>query len=174
MHVRAVTQTPERHRADGELTGLESLDGYDALRTHLPWADFVVIAVPAAARTRGLFGTPELSLLRPSAFLINVGRGAVVDEAALFQALREERIAGAALDVWYQYPNGSSVQLPAENPFHELRNVIMTPHVAGWSHETTAYRWRTIAENVRRYAYGEELLNVVVPVRTNVKTGPLA
>ena len=94
-------------------------------------------------------------MLKPSAFVVNVGRGAVIDEQPLYEALRSGQLAGAAIDVWYQYPDGGASRLPAASPFHELPNVIMTPHVAGWSNETTEYRWQTIAENVRRYATGE-------------------
>jgi phosphoglycerate dehydrogenase-like enzyme len=103
--------------------------------------------------------------MKPSAFLVNVGRGPVVDEQALYAALHERAIAGAALDVWYSYPNGAAKQLPASLPFHELDNVILTPHVAGWTLETTAYRWRAIADNIRRLGANEPLLNIVWPPR---------
>jgi phosphoglycerate dehydrogenase-like enzyme len=172
MRVRALTRTPDVQRA----VGVDYLGRLDAaaLREHLPWADFVVVAVPAAQETRGLLGARELGMLKPSAFVVNVGRGAVIDEQPLYEALRSGQLAGAAIDVWYQYPDGGASRLPAASPFHELPNVIMTPHVAGWSNETTEYRWRTIADNVRRCAAGEPLLNVVQPARSDVKIRPLA
>jgi phosphoglycerate dehydrogenase-like enzyme len=165
MRVSAVTRRPDPAR--GADIGLEQLAGLDALGQLLPEADFVVVAVPLNAETTGLLSARELRLMRPSAFLINVGRGAVVVEEALYSALHDRAIAGAALDVWYRYPDGQSTQLPAARPFHALDNVIMTPHFAGWTHETTAYRWRTIAENIRRLAADEPLLNIVWPPTRN-------
>jgi phosphoglycerate dehydrogenase-like enzyme len=98
--------------------------------------------------------------MRPDAFLINMTRGRVVDEQALYDALRERRIGGAAIDVWYQYPADPAEQkLPSRFPFQELDNVILSPHIAGWTRETIAGRVADIAENIRRLAAGEELLH---------------
>jgi phosphoglycerate dehydrogenase-like enzyme len=99
--------------------------------------------------------------MRPEACLINVARGPVADEAALFHALSERRIAGAALDVWYNYPESEQPTLPATFPFHELDNVILTPHHSGVAEETFDGRARDAAENINRLARGEPLLNVV-------------
>ncbi|MDR5703997.1 MAG: D-2-hydroxyacid dehydrogenase, partial [Armatimonadota bacterium] len=90
-------------------------------------SDVVVIALPLTPQTRGLIGERELRLMKPTAFLINVGRGPIVQERALIRALREGWIAGAALDVFEQEP------LPADSPLYDLENVILTPHVAGTS-----------------------------------------
>ena len=99
--------------------------------------------------------------MKQSAFLINVARGEVVDEEALYSALRDRTIAGAAIDVWYQYPDGNQTVLPSKLPFHELGNVVMTPHIAGATDATFGYRWGLINDNLRRLSQGEPLQNVV-------------
>ncbi len=87
----------------------------------------------------------------------------VADEQALFRALAEGRIAGAALDVWSRYPTGPGLARPGAWPFHELPNVLMTPHVAGWTEGMVEARAGVIAENIRRVARGEPPLNLVPP-----------
>ena len=135
--------------------------GTDALPEVLGSADFVTIAVPLTPRTQGLVDDAFLAKMRPTSWLINVGRGGHADEAALLRALRERRIAGAVLDVFADEP------LPAESPFWELPNVIITPHLAGVA--GTERFWSAaadlIAENLARYARGEPLANVVEPAR---------
>ena len=91
--------------------------------------------------------------------LINVARGEVVDEDALYEALSGGALAGAALDVWYRYPQGSTPTLPGHRPFHTLPNVLMTPHVSGWTQGMLAARSRLIAENIGRVMRGEPPLN---------------
>jgi phosphoglycerate dehydrogenase-like enzyme len=90
-------------------------------------ADFVVLTVPLTQRTKCLIGKAELALMKPSAYLINIARGAVVDEQALVAALEQNQIAGAVLDVFEQEP------LPPDHPFWSLDNVILTPHISGRS-----------------------------------------
>ncbi len=133
--------------------------------TVLAEGDFVVLALPLSAETTGLIGAIELATMKPSAFLINVARGDVVDEAALYAALRDRTIAGAAIDVWYRYPGLDNATLPANLPFHELTNVIMTPHIAGATEPTFFYRWSLINDNLRRIRDGEPLANVFAPAR---------
>jgi phosphoglycerate dehydrogenase-like enzyme len=100
--------------------------------------------------------------MKRSAILINVARGEVVDEAALYQALLDCVIAGSVIDVWYVYPSaGDQNPRPAHQPFHELPNVIMTPHVAGWTQKLMDRRWSVIVDNLRRLASSAELGNVV-------------
>jgi len=159
MRVIAVTRTPNREQA--AQLGMAWVDGLAALPRALGEADFVVIAAPLDAATRGLIGRAELAAMKPDAFLINVARGPIVDETALYEALRDRQIAGAAIDVWYRYPDGINPSLPSALPFHELDNVIMTPHIAGATDATFSYRWSVINENIRRLGAGESLLNVV-------------
>ncbi len=144
--------------ADDELAllgGLEMLD--EVLRR----SDYLAITLPLTAATRGLIGERELALLKPSAVLINVARSDIVEEDALYSALAERRIAAAALDVWYRYPAAAGPVLPARHPFHELSNVLMTPHVSGWTDGTLEARARLIAENIQRIANGEPPANLV-------------
>ncbi len=159
MEVEALTRTPGKARAQPEAPC--PVRGLGELRSRLPHADFVVVAIPATPQTTDLIGEAELALMKPSAFIVNVGRGPVINEAALFQALRSKRIAGAGLDVWYQYPVPGQDLLPAHLPFHELDNVIMTPHKP--TEETMSFRLAEIAKNVDRFARGEPLENQVVP-----------
>jgi phosphoglycerate dehydrogenase-like enzyme len=123
------------------------------LRTALAHADFAVLTLPLTRDTRGLIGRRELAAMKRSACLLNVGRGAVVDEAALVRALRTRRIAGAVLDVFETEP------LPATHPLWRLDNAVVTPHIAGPS--TPAEVSVIFNENLRRYAAGRPLLHVV-------------
>ena len=121
-----------------------------------------MVAIPAAPGTVDLISAREFELMKRTACIVNVGRGPVINEEALYEALRRRRIAGAGLDVWYQYPSApGQIQRPSRFPFHELENVIMTPHKP--TSETMAYRWRAIAHNIGRLVQGETLLRVVHP-----------
>jgi phosphoglycerate dehydrogenase-like enzyme len=164
MRVVGVTRSPDAERV--RKIGLASVADMGGLRSMLAEADFVVIAVPLAAATTGLIGEAELAGMKPTAVLINVARGEVVDERALFEALRDRRIGGAALDVWYRYPEAGETPPPSTLPFHELDNVMLTPHIAGWTGETFQHRWAAIDDNLRRLAAGEPLVNVVWPPPT--------
>jgi phosphoglycerate dehydrogenase-like enzyme len=135
--------------------------GPAALPQLLKESDYIVLACPLNKETRGLIGPREFALMKRSAFLINVARGAVVGEEALFRALKERRIAGAAIDVWYRYPKGNEPCHPSRFPFHKLSNLVMTPHVSGWMLGTRQKRLQLVAENIDRLVAGKPLLNVV-------------
>ena len=133
----------------------------------------MVLACPLTPRTTGLIGPAELAQMRPGAVLVNVSRGLVVQEAALFAALRERRIAGAVLDVWYRYPDlarGARTCRPSSPacPFHTLPNVVMTPHMSGWSDGRTDRSLDQVLDNLSRLAQGRPLLNVVDPSHVSV------
>ncbi len=157
MKITVLTRTPSQVRPD--IPGLPFVGGLADLPQHLPLADFVVVAIPAASGTIDLIGAQEFALMKPTAFIINVGRGPVINEDALYQALQSKRIAGAGLDVWYQYPAAGQDRQPARLPFHSLDNVIMTPHKP--TAETMAYRWKEIAENIARFSRGETMRCIV-------------
>lgn len=133
-----------------------------ALDEVLPRADFLVVALPLTDKTRGVVDAHRLGLMKPTAHLVNVARGPLVDEAALYEALHQGRIAGAALDVWYRYPKSPTEPTPpAEQPFHRLDNVILTAHTSGNSTGTFGRRARDIIENITRLERGEPLLHQV-------------
>ncbi len=126
-----------------------------ALRSMLKECDYVLVVVPLAPSTRGLIGAAELAAMKPGAFLIDISRGGVTDVEALVAALREERIAGAALDVYPQEP------LPADSPLWRLPNVILTPHIAGFSPRYDERAIALFSENLMRYLAGLKLYNLV-------------
>jgi phosphoglycerate dehydrogenase-like enzyme len=124
-------------------------------------SDYVAITAALSGETRGLIGARQLSLMKPTAYLINVGRGEIVNQAALYQALAARTIAGAALDVWYRYPQDGRPTFPGDFPFHELPNVLMTPHVSGWTEGMLRERSKVIAENIARTVKGQPPLNLL-------------
>ena len=124
-------------------------------------AHTIVAALPLTPETAGIIGSAALAAMRPDAVLINVGRGPVIDEQALYDALKSRRIGGAVIDTWYQYPAGGKPTLPSRLPFHELDNITMTPHMSGWSDGTISRRQAAMAENVNRLNRGEALNNIV-------------
>jgi phosphoglycerate dehydrogenase-like enzyme len=129
----------------------------------LPECDTVALCTALGPETTGLIDTRRLSLMRSSAFLINIARGQVVDEDAIYSALRDRTIGGAALDVWWQYPNASEPERRgSRHPFHELPNVIATPHNSGWTDGMVERRWNEIVGNINRFVHGEPLENIVI------------
>jgi phosphoglycerate dehydrogenase-like enzyme len=144
--------------ADDALVLLGDLEILDEV---LRRADYLALTLPATSATRGLIGEKQLGAMKPTAFLINVSRAEIVDEAALYRALADKTIAGAALDVWYRYPTTAGATRPADQPFHELANVLMTPHVSGWTEGMLQARAKVIAENIERTARGEPPVNLI-------------
>ena len=141
--------------------GLVELHGPDRLHDVLARADYVAITASLSAETRGLIGPRELSAMKRTAVLINVARAEIADEEALYRALAGRTIAGAALDVWYRYPTAAGTTVPANHPFHELPNVLMTPHISGWTEGMLEARATLIAGNIARAARGEPPLNLI-------------
>jgi phosphoglycerate dehydrogenase-like enzyme len=126
-----------------------------ALRSMLKECDFAVITVPLTRRTQGMIGTTEIAAMKRGAFLVDVSRGSVVDQTALIAALTDGRLGGAALDVFTQEP------LPTDHPLWTLPNVIITPHVAGFSPEYNPRVIDLFVENLYRYIAKDPLLNPV-------------
>jgi phosphoglycerate dehydrogenase-like enzyme len=145
MHVVGVS----RHGADVE--NVDEIFTPDGLPKLLTRADFVVLCVPLTAETRGMIGVDEFRLMKDSAYLINVGRGSLVREDTLLEALRHRWIAGAGLDVFEKEP------LLPDHPFYNLDNVIISPHVAG----VTPHYWERMAklfvDNFQKFLADEEL-----------------
>jgi D-2-hydroxyacid dehydrogenase (NADP+) len=131
----------------------------EKLNELLVQSDFIFIALPLTPKTRGLIGEKEFKLMKPSAFLINISRGAIVDESALVQALNSYWIAGAGLDVFTTEP------LPVNSPLWGLENVVLTPHVAGLAENYDEMVTLLFCSNLKRYLKGLELLKVVDKVK---------
>lgn len=140
---------------DPELENVDGLYPIDALRELLAACDYVALTVPLSSETRGMMGANEFKAMKSDSLLINVARGGVVDEVALIEALRAGTIGGAALDVFAREP------LPTDSPLWTLPNVILSPHVSGFTPEYDARAMTLFAENLRRYLAGEALLNMV-------------
>jgi phosphoglycerate dehydrogenase-like enzyme len=133
--------------------------GLDRLPELIERSDWLVLAAPLTPATRGLIGRAQLARLRPHAVVVNLGRGPVVDEAALADGLAAGRIAGAALDVFDEEP------LPPESPLWSMPHVIVTPHVGGPSDTYARQALPILDENLRRFLDGERknLVNLVWP-----------
>ena len=157
MEVLAIRRDVGRS-ADDDL-GL--LGGFEILGEVLKRSDYLVVTLPLSPATRGLIGEAQLRAMKPTAMLVNVSRAEIIDEPALYRALADRWIAGAALDVWYRYPTAAEPTLPARHPFHELRNVLMTPHVSGWTEGMLEARARLIANIIARTMRGEPPLNEI-------------
>lgn len=118
-------------------------------------SDYVVLSPPVTPATRGMIGRAQLAAMKKDGYLINVGRGPLVDEAALIEALREHRIAGAALDVFDQEP------LPPDSPLWDLENLLILPHTGGMTNKMWDRHYAVFAENLRRFLSHQPLLAVV-------------
>jgi phosphoglycerate dehydrogenase-like enzyme len=141
-------------RSPGPEPHVEALYPPERLAEVLPQADYLVLACPLTRETRGLINAERLALLTPDAYLVNIARGGVVVEAALIEALRAGRLAGAALDVFEQEP------LPPESPLWSLPNVIVTPHNSAASPRTLDRGAAIFLDNLRRFAANEPLRGV--------------
>lgn len=124
-----------------------------AMKSMIKDCDFVVVALPLTPSTRGIFNAEAFAAMKPGAYLVDIGRGNVVDPTALLQALQEKRIAGAGLDVFSEEP------LPSSSPLWKMPNVLISPHVAGISPRYLERAAELFAENLKRYAGGLPLLN---------------
>jgi len=134
----------------GTLTNLDRL---------LQESDFVLLSIPLTKETMGLMGARELRLMKPNAILVNIARGKLIRERDLFQHLKANPGFQAALDVWWRYPRGEG--FPFTERFHELPNVVMTPHVAWAIPEQARWSLEGALDNVVRFLSGESLRNVV-------------
>lgn len=150
MRVVAVRRRPSFSSAYAE-----EVRGADQLPWLLAESDYVALCSALTPQTRHLIGADELAQMKPTAYLINIGRGGLIDEAALAAALREEKIAGAGLDVFEKEP------LPPESPLWEMENVLITPHNAGNSPRSHERMMELFCENLRRYLAREPLMNLV-------------
>lgn len=143
------------HVGKGTPVGVDAVFAASALDDVLRQADYVVVAAPLLAATQALINAARLAVMKPGACLINVGRGAQVDENALAEALRTRRIAGAALDVFEREP------LPADSPLWDVENLLITPHTAGLTEKLWHRHYDLFSDNIRRYLARQPLRFVV-------------
>jgi len=155
MQVHAVSRSGHAPEADwaGKVPQLKQM---------LRVADFVVIACPLTAETRGLIGVNELAAMKSSAVLINISRAQIIEEEPLYRALAGGRLAGATLDVWYDYPAAGDLDArPSRFAFDQLPTVHCTPHSSAWTEGLFRRRYALIADNLKRLHDGLPLLNVI-------------
>ncbi len=128
-----------------------------SLETLLQSSDFVLLHAPANKETRGMIGAGQIGLMKQSAYLINMSRAALIDETAVIAALKERRIAGAAIDVHSKEP------LPKDSPWLDLDNMLLTPHIAGCTREIILNHSRMIGEDILRFCQGKRPVRLVNP-----------
>jgi phosphoglycerate dehydrogenase-like enzyme len=150
MEVTGIRRNPDRGS-----DAVARVYGPEQLHVELANADFVVIILPATPNTKKLFSKREFEAMKKNSFFINVGRGSIVDETALIQALQNGRICGAGIDVFETEP------LPPNSPLWDMEQVIITPHTGGYTPEYFRRSWPIFTENLKRFIEGLPLLNVV-------------
>jgi phosphoglycerate dehydrogenase-like enzyme len=150
MRILAIRENPAKG-----LDGADAVYGSAQIDDVLPQADYVLLCTPVTPATTGIMNAARMSKMKPDAYLINVARGPLIDEAALLDTLQHRRIAGAALDVFNQEP------LPADSPFWSLDNILVTPHTAAVTDRLWERHYRLIVDNMKRFLAGERLLNEV-------------
>jgi phosphoglycerate dehydrogenase-like enzyme len=150
MRVLAVREHPEKGN-----DGADAVFGVDQIQSALAQADFVVLAAPLTPATRHIINADRLAQMKKDAYLINVSRGPLIDDAALIATLSKNQIAGAGLDVFEHEP------LPADSPYWGMKNVVVTPHTAAVTEKLWDRHYKQISENLRRYIAHQPLLSVV-------------
>jgi phosphoglycerate dehydrogenase-like enzyme len=150
MRVMALREHPEKGSE-----GADAVFGMAQIDEVFRQADYVVLATPVTDSTKAIANRERLALMKPDACLINVGRGQLLDEAALAAALREQKIGGAALDVFPKEP------LAGDSPLWDLPNLLITPHIAALTKKLWERHYALFSENLRRYLKREDLLSVV-------------
>lgn len=159
--VRILVANRSRVDTAPNVDGFHPLDRIDDMFSA---CDFGVIAIELNDQTRGLIGKRQLTALGKNGVLVNVARGPIVDEDALWTCLSNGKLGGAILDVWYQYPAGPGDNVaPSRHPLLSLPNVVATPHISGWTSGTVDRRWAEIIENIRRIGSPKPFLNRVWP-----------
>ena len=153
MKVLAIRRNISSLRPEDAL--VEQIYGPDRLLEMISRCDYVVVATPLTAETRGMIGVPEFAAMKPTAVVINVGRGPVIDEAAMINSLSSGRIKGAALDVFDHEP------LPVGHPFYKFENVLLSPHCADHTPDWLDNAMQFFIEQYERFRQGQPLLNIV-------------
>ncbi len=150
MRVLAVRENPAKG-----LDGADEVYGVPQLNAVLTQADYVLVCTPVTPSTKGFMDRERIGKMKPDSYLINVGRGSLVDERALLDAVQKNAIAGAALDVFNEEP------LPSGSPFWGLTNVLITPHTAAVTERLWDRHYQLICENLKRFLAGQPLMNLI-------------
>lgn len=150
-----------RHASEVYEDGVATVYPATSLHELLSQVQVVLVCLPFTDETDGIIGEAELNLLPKEAVLVNVGRAQIVDEAALFTALKTQRLSGAGLDVWYHYPRAEAIKhtAPSKFPFETLENVVMSPHRAGHTSETERLRMGHLAELINTLVVSGQMPN---------------
>ncbi|MBY8997721.1 MAG: hypothetical protein KGD60_08310 [Candidatus Thorarchaeota archaeon] len=142
---------------------VDQVVGIDEVEPHVRDSDFVILSLPLTVESEGLVNREFLSWMKPTSILVNISRGQIVDELALYEALKEKRIHGAGIDVWWRYPTkwrGMTVP-PSDIPFHELDNIVISPHRAAYSEHIERELFLFAGKNILRLVRGETPLNII-------------
>jgi D-3-phosphoglycerate dehydrogenase len=148
LKVLAITKHPQKKRELPNYIQIEDMRGTDSLQDSIAQSDFISIHAPLTNETKGMIGSREFDILKPTALLVNVARAAIVNREELYVALSKGRIAGAAFDVFWEEPADPSDKLL------KLDNFVLTPHIAGWTKESAALSVNTITRNIDMISKG--------------------
>lgn len=152
-----------RSGSSNEVDLVDKVVSINTIKPHVEVADFVILALPLTEESKNLVNREFLSWMKTTSILVNISRGEIVDEAALYEALNEKRIHGAGVDVWWRYPKKwrETAIPPSDVPFHELDNIVISPHRAAYSENTKRDLYQFAAENILRFIRGETPLNKI-------------
>jgi len=159
MRVIGIKKDPKKGR-DRLSNVVDSVYSVSDLNILIKKSDFIFISVPSTKTTKGMISEKELRLMKGK-YLINVSRGNIINEKELFVALKNNYLKGAAIDTWYNYPKEGNVALPSQYPFHELRNIIMTSHAAGYTSECLERNWVFSFQNIANFFNQRRIKNLV-------------
>ncbi len=161
MNIYAIKRSFQKEEQLDKRYNLKYLGDQEKLAYVIKKSDFIIVSVPLTDKTKNMFNEELLKLMK-NKYLINIGRGNVINEKALYESLKNKYLAGAAIDTWYQYPDKAHPErLPSRYAFQELSNVIMSPHNAGYSDQAIEENILSVYKNIARVFYGEEPENKV-------------
>jgi phosphoglycerate dehydrogenase-like enzyme len=164
LHGFAVRVVAATRSGTSKQAGLvEKLAKITEVQSLVEEADFVILSLPLTPESEGLVNDEFISWMKPESILVNISRGPIVEEKALYTALKEKRIRGAGLDVWWRYPTKwrGKGEPPTDMPFQDLDNIVVSPHRAGYSENTEREYFQFAGENILRFINGESPHNIV-------------
>lgn len=162
MQIYALRQNPAK-TTEEEKELVHKVISWDEYPEIAPHADFVIAVLPLTPVTENILNKERLLMIKKGAYLINVGRGKTIDEKALYDVLSSHHLAGAGIDVWYNYKSAKDNEpfYPSKYPFHELSNVILSPHRSASFSDVPELVWNDLVDNIRALEKGQPLKNVI-------------